>query len=57
MRSLKKVDTPILKGMQIFHNYIREHQGLKKTPAEKCGIEIEGTNKWSTLIQNASNKE
>ena len=55
MRSLKKVDTPILKGMQIFHNYIREHQGLKdkKTPAEKCGIEIQGENKWLTLIQNA----
>ncbi len=56
MRSLKKVDTPILKGMQIYHNYIREHQALKeqKTPAEKCGIEIEGENKWLTLIQNAS---
>ena len=30
--------------------------GLKdKTPAEKCGIKIEGKNKWITLIQNASN--
>jgi len=57
MRSLKKVDTPILKGMQIYHNYIREHQGLQKnmTPAEKTGIQIEGQNKWLTLIQNASN--
>jgi len=38
MRSLKKVDTPILKGLQIHHNYIDKHQGLqeKKTPAEKC---------------------
>ncbi len=56
MRGLKKVDTPILKGMQIHHNYIRELQALKekKTPAEKCGIEIEGNNKWLTLIQNAS---
>ncbi len=25
-----------------------------KEPAEKCGIEIEGNNKWITLIQNAS---
>jgi hypothetical protein len=25
-----------------------------KTPAEKCGIKIEGTNKWITIIQNAS---
>ena len=25
-----------------------------KTPAEACGITIEGENKWKTLIQNAS---
>jgi hypothetical protein len=56
MRSLKKADTPILNGMQIYHNYIREHQGLqkKKTPAEKAWIQIEGENKWLTIIQNAS---
>ena len=56
MRSLKKVDTPILKSYQIYHNYIRKHQGLqeKKTPAEKAGIQIEGENKWLTIIQNSS---
>ena len=55
MRGLKKKDTPILKGYQIFHNYIRPHQGLKgKTPAEACGITVKGKNKWLTLIQNAS---
>jgi hypothetical protein len=25
-----------------------------KTPAQVCGIKIEGKNKWLTLIQNAS---
>ena len=55
MRGLKKKDTPILSGYQLFHNYIREHEGLNgKTPAEACGIEVEGKNKWITLIQNAS---
>lgn len=55
MRGLKKDDTPILTGYQIFHNYIRPHEGLKgKTPAEACGITVEGKNKWLTLIQNAS---
>jgi len=40
---------------QIFHNYIRPHEGLDgKTPSEACGIKIEGKNKWLTLIQNAS---
>jgi transposase-like protein len=55
MRGLKKNDTPILAGYQIFHNYIRGHEGLEgKTPAEACGITIQGKNKWKTLIQNAS---
>jgi transposase-like protein len=58
MRGLKKNDTPILSGYQIFHNYIRGHEGLDgKTPAEACGITIEGQNKWKTLIQNASKKK
>jgi putative transposase len=55
MRGLKKVNTPILTGYQIFHNYVRQHEGLNNiTPAEACGIKIEGENKWKTLIQNAS---
>jgi transposase-like protein len=55
MRGLKTKDTPILTGYQLFHNYIRSHEGLDgKTPAEACGITIEGKNKWKTLIQNAS---
>lgn len=36
-------------------NYLRPHMGLNgMTPAEKCGIDIQGDNKWITLIQNAS---
>lgn len=60
MRGLKTKDTPILKGYQIFHNFIRPHEALKgHTPSEACGIEIKGENKWKTLIENASiaNKE
>jgi putative transposase len=54
MRSLKREDSPILKGMQIHHNYIRSHMGIDgKTPSEKAGIKVEGLNKWITLIQNA----
>jgi transposase-like protein len=55
MRGLKRRRTPILSGYQIYHNYIRPHEGLKgKTPAEACGITVQGNNKWLTLIQNAS---
>jgi hypothetical protein len=58
MRGLKKKDTPILQGVQIYHNYIKPHMGLNgKTPADACGISIEGENKWLTLIQNASRKQ
>ena len=55
IRGIKKMNTPILTGYQLFHNYMRPHEALKgKTPSEKCGIEIDGENKWITLIQNAS---
>jgi len=58
MRGLKKEDTPILIGYQIFHNYIRAHEGLKgQTPSEACGIRVEGKNKWLCLIQNASKQK
>lgn len=54
-RNLKKSDTPILAGMQIFHNYVRPHMGLEgKTPAEAARIEVQGNDKWITIIQNAS---
>jgi putative transposase len=55
MRSLKKPNSPILSGYQIFYNYVRPHMALEnQTPAEKAGITVKGSNKWLTLIQNAS---
>jgi transposase-like protein len=57
-RGLKTVDSPILKGYQLFHNYIRPHEGLNgDTPADRVGIKVEGENKWITLIQNASRQK
>lgn len=58
MRSLKREDTPILTGMQIFHNYVRPHMTLRgETPSDRAGIKVEGENKWLTIIQNASQAE
>jgi hypothetical protein len=55
MKGLKIDETPILQGYQLFHNYFRPYEALEgKTPAEACGITIEGRDKWLTLIQNAS---
>lgn len=57
MRGLKKDDSPIIAGMQIFHNYVRSHMGIdNETPADRAGIKINGNNKWLTLIQNASRR-
>ena len=55
MRNLKRPDTPILTGMQIYHNYIRPREALNgRTPSEVASIEIKGKDKWLTIIQNAS---
>ncbi|MDE1728184.1 hypothetical protein [Candidatus Nitrosotalea okcheonensis] len=52
---LQKNNSPLINSYQIYHNYIRPYMELDgKTPAKKCGIEVRGDNKWSTLIQNTS---
>ena len=58
MRGVKKDNSVIFDGYQLYHNYIRGHMALEgKTPADACGIEIKGKDKWKTLIQNASKGE
>jgi transposase-like protein len=58
MRGLKTKDSPILKGYQLYHNFIRPHEALNgKTPADLAGIKVQGENKWLTIIQNASKKD
>lgn len=58
VRGLKKKDSPLLKGYQLYHNYVRPHMALDgDTPADRAGIEIQGENKWITLIQNASKRQ
>ena len=55
MRGLKTKRHQFSRAIKLFHNYIRPHMALNgKTPAEACGIKVEGKNKWITLIQNAS---
>ena len=57
MRAIKKPNSAIIEGQRIYYNHIRPHQALKgKTPAEACGIGLDGENRWLTLIQRASEK-
>jgi transposase-like protein/ribosomal protein S27AE len=54
-RGLKINDSPMITGYEIHHNFIKPHMGLNgKTPADMAGIEIQGKNKWMTIIENAS---
>ena len=55
-RGLKRDDSAIISGLRLYHNFVRPHLGLPNqiTPAEAAGIQIEGTNKWMTLIQAAA---
>lgn len=56
VRGIKKDDSVLINGYRMYHNFLRPHMGLKgRTPAEACGIKIEGVNKWITIIQNAKN--
>jgi putative transposase len=55
VRGVKREDSPLITGLQIYHNYVRPHMGLNgRTPADLAGIEVKGADKWLTLIQNAS---
>jgi len=46
------------RGADFFQNHSFACMTLNgKTPAEACGITVEGKNKWKTLIQNASRNE
>ena len=52
------MDTAILPGYQLYHNYFREQEGLEgKTPAKVTGSKIEGQNRWITVIQNAVRRD
>lgn len=39
-------------GFKVYHNFIRKNVKDKKTPAEKCGIGVDG-NRWNTLLLNS----
>ena len=54
-RGLKKIDTPLIDGMKAYYNFTKKHGSLKgKTPAEQARIEVDGKNRWKTIIENAS---
>lgn len=39
-------------GFKVYHNFIRKNVKDKTTPAEKCGIGVNG-NRWNTMLLNS----
>lgn len=39
-------------GFKVFHNFVRKNARDKLTPAEKCGVGVNG-NRWNTLLLNS----
>ena len=57
-RGLKKVDSPAIAGIQLHHNFIKPHMSLDgDTSALRAGIDVRGSNKWKTIIENATIKK
>jgi len=55
---LRETAQQIVDAMRIHYNFVREHQTLQKTPAEKAGIRLElGGNKIEGLIRLAASRE
>lgn len=45
----------LLKGWFVHYNFLRQHSSLKeKTPAQAAGLDIDISNKWESLIDQAT---
>ena len=54
-RGPKKMNTAVLDGMRVHYNSTKKYSGIDgMTPAEASLIEVDGKNRWKTIIQNAS---
>jgi len=39
-------------GFKVFHNFVRKNARQDLTPADKCGIGVQG-NAWETMLLNS----
>jgi len=52
-RGVKEVQT-YQDGFKVFHNFIRKGVKDKMTPADRCGVGVNG-NRWNTMLMNSLN--
>lgn len=50
-RGVKEVQT-YQDGFKVFHNFVRKSARQKLTPADKCGVGVQG-NAWQTMLLNS----
>jgi transposase-like protein len=57
MRGFKRMESArnFVDGYTVNYNYVREHQAIKMTPAQKAGIQV--GNGWGELIESAIKQE
>ncbi len=54
-RGINSEDSLIFRVAVLHHNFVKPHEGIGgRTPAEAAGIDVQGADKWRTLIQNAA---
>jgi transposase-like protein len=53
-RGWKNPASKIAEGQRIHYNFVRPHAALEgQTPAERAGVDVEGSNKWLKLLTSA----
>jgi hypothetical protein len=57
MRDIKEVDTPVLLGYHLYHNFLIPHEAISDQIMTEVLHRIEEDNKWIIIIQNVRKVE
>lgn len=60
MRGLESMPSTedLLKGFQVYYNYIRPHQSIDTTPAMASNIDLNlGNNRWLAMVELIANQK
>ena len=53
-RGINGEDSPTFRVAVLHHNFVKPHGGMGgRTPAEAAGMDVQGADKWRTIMQNS----